>query len=400
MPGEVYSSALTGAVSAYYRLAYNLYLIAHNSKHVQTRLLSRLKNKGNFQGAFFETQVAAWFVKAGFELDFEDESDVSVSHCEFNATYLPTGKKFSIEAKSRNPADSSVGPKRITVAKQLRSALRKKVDHTRVVFLDLHRRITTAHEADRLVERARRALQKVEPTLEIDGQPAPPAHVCLTNITDQYFPDRIGCTSLLDFGGFKMPDAIGTKYPTIRDALRGREKNIEMVALLDSIKLHSDIPITFDGALPSVAFAKSSLSQMIIGRGYLRHCPDGVERLVNLTTATVDTKNKVMVLAFHLEEGDVAWIDREPMSDEQLVDYIRHPDTFFGVVKHASDIAQSPLGLFDFVHSAYRDTPKERLLELLVDAPDIAEISLLSQSEIREIFCERTVYGMLGLQQA
>jgi len=65
---------MTGAASAYNRLAYNLYLIAHNGKDIQTTLIARLKNKGNFQGAFFETQVAAWLINAGFELEFEDES--------------------------------------------------------------------------------------------------------------------------------------------------------------------------------------------------------------------------------------------------------------------------------------------------------------------------------------
>jgi len=67
-PGELFSTPVTGAVSAYNRLAYNLYLIAHNGKDIQTRLLARLRNKGNFQGAYYETQVAAWLTRAGFEL--------------------------------------------------------------------------------------------------------------------------------------------------------------------------------------------------------------------------------------------------------------------------------------------------------------------------------------------
>src|SRR5439155_10473860 len=86
-PGTLFTTPVTGAVSAYNRLAYNLYLIAHNGKDIQTRLIARLKNRANFQGAFFETQVAAWLIKAGFELEFEDESDRTLKHCEFTATY-------------------------------------------------------------------------------------------------------------------------------------------------------------------------------------------------------------------------------------------------------------------------------------------------------------------------
>ena len=43
--GNVFSSPMTGAASAYYRLAYNLYLIAHNGSDIQTRLLARLRNE-------------------------------------------------------------------------------------------------------------------------------------------------------------------------------------------------------------------------------------------------------------------------------------------------------------------------------------------------------------------
>ena len=50
-PDAIHSTPLTGAISAYYRLAYNLYLIAHNGKDIQTRLIARLKNNDNFQGA-------------------------------------------------------------------------------------------------------------------------------------------------------------------------------------------------------------------------------------------------------------------------------------------------------------------------------------------------------------
>ncbi len=108
--GPVFSSPMTGAASAYYRLAYNLYLIAHNGKDIQTRLLARLRNADNFPGAFFETQVAAWLIKAGFELEFEDESDKSRS-----------GRRE--RRRSRGAAGTNTGsPSASTVSTQPRSA--------------------------------------------------------------------------------------------------------------------------------------------------------------------------------------------------------------------------------------------------------------------------------------
>ena len=123
--GEIYSAPTTGAVSAYYGLAYSLYLIAHNVHDIQTRLMDRLRNWDNFQGAFYETRIAAELVKAGFELEYEDESDRSRTHCELTATFLRTGKKFSVEAKSRAVVLHKDG-KPLRVGRQLHSALEKK----------------------------------------------------------------------------------------------------------------------------------------------------------------------------------------------------------------------------------------------------------------------------------
>src|SRR5947199_10373148 len=47
-------------------------------------------------------------VRAGFDLEFEDETDSSRTHCEFTATFPSTGKKFSVEAKMRLPGKASV----------------------------------------------------------------------------------------------------------------------------------------------------------------------------------------------------------------------------------------------------------------------------------------------------
>jgi len=142
-PGKVYSGPMTGAASAYYRLAYNLYFIAHNGTDIQTRLLSRLRNPEHFPGAFFETQVAAWLIRAGFELEFENESDRSTLHCEFTATYPSSKVQFSVEAKSRHPGKNNQCPKSLNVGRQLRLALEKKANYTRLVFLDLNHPVTS-----------------------------------------------------------------------------------------------------------------------------------------------------------------------------------------------------------------------------------------------------------------
>ena len=398
-PGQIFSSPMTGAASAYYRLAYNLYLIAHNGSDIQTRLLSRLRNADNFPGAFFETQVAAWMIRAGFELEFENESDTSTSHCEFTATYSSSKAKFSVEAKSRYPGRNNEGPKRINVGRQLRMALKKQAAYPRLVFLDLNRPILSEQQANRVVNRAEKILKSVE-GLKIADQPAPPAYICLTNISDHYFLENPNTPTLAAFYGFKIPDFVGAGFPSIRAALRAREKHTEMVDLMRSMEKHTHIPATFDGELPSVAFSDGQLSHMQIGQTYLVPGPDGDEVSAQLTTATVDTTKGEMILAFHDPRTDKSWIGKAPMSQAELDDYKRFPDTYFGVHLQQGRRSETPMELFDFFFESYRNTPKERLLELLGNAADLFELKKLSQKELSEIYCERLVYGAMTRTKA
>jgi len=88
--GKIHTAPMTGALESYYGLAYNLYLLSHNVE-LQSKLIKRLKNQEQFFGAYYETFVASAFIKGGFDLVLEDETDSSTSHCEFIATYRETG---------------------------------------------------------------------------------------------------------------------------------------------------------------------------------------------------------------------------------------------------------------------------------------------------------------------
>ncbi len=99
-PGEVSSAVITGVVACYLGLAYALYLLAHNVE-LQDRLIKRLRNVGNFQGAYYELMVASILIRAGFKLTLEDEADPATKHCEF-AAVSKSGKHYWVEAKMRS----------------------------------------------------------------------------------------------------------------------------------------------------------------------------------------------------------------------------------------------------------------------------------------------------------
>jgi hypothetical protein len=53
--------------------------------------------------------------------------------------------------------------------------------------------------------------------------------------------------------------------------------------------------------------------------------------------------------------------------------------------------------LFDFFFGSYGKSPKETLLKLLGNRPDIEALKDLPQKELAEIYCERLVYGVMAL---
>ncbi len=382
-PGALFSMPMTGAVSAYNRLAYNLYLIAHNGKDIQTRLIARLKNKENFQGAFFETQVAAWLIKAGFELEYENETDGLTTHCEFTATYIATGEKYSVEAKSR--ATKPGGSVRTPVGRQLGQALTKKAEHRRLVFLDLNKALHTREQADRAFDRADQIIGSSE-TMEIDGAPAPPAYVCITNMNDQYALDTSALATMILFRGFKIHDFMGVEFPSLRDAARARERHWPMFQLFKSIEAHREIPQTFGGELPSEVFAPNPQPRLQVGQFYAVPGPDGVEVNAKLTQATV-VNNKAFC-ALHDPATDKSFLVTFDMTPAELDDYAKYPDTYFGVYQQQTRKSETAMDLFDFFVDGYRDTPKERLIELLAHYANQEGLHAMSQKELVELLAE------------
>ena len=90
-----------GAGAAWFRFAYDIFTIRDNAK-LEARLKKRLLDRKDFQGARHELAVAAMCIAAGFDLDFEDETDNTQGHAEFIATDRVSKARIAVEAKSRH----------------------------------------------------------------------------------------------------------------------------------------------------------------------------------------------------------------------------------------------------------------------------------------------------------
>lgn len=385
--GKVSSAKMTGAVAAYMFLAYDLYALDHNAE-LQEKLVARLRNRDNFEGARYELFVAATLIRAGFEIEFENEDDRTTTHCEFTATFTRTGKCFSVEAKHRAGA-------RLRMGHLLIGALKKQANHPRIVFIDINMP-DDGSEADgsALMNSAIRKLRGFEGRI-INGQPLPPAYLIVTNTPWHHHLESTSFRCCMDIDGFQISDfKANVVAPSLRVVIEARERHIELHELMRSIQDHSNIPVTFDGDIPEFAFGDGT-PRLLIGRHYLVRDEDGTEHPGKLTTATVMETEKKAVCGLTLDNGK-SIICTWPLSDQEIAAWRRHPDTFFGEVGQRSTRAETPLQLYDFFLGGFRQTPKERLLELMAGAPDFEELAKLDQPKLASIYAERSVYGAMA----
>ena len=388
--GKVASAQMTGAAAAYMHLAYDLYELDHNAE-LQTKLLARLRNHDKFTGARYEIYVAALFIRAGFNIDFEDETDGSTTHCEFTATHKRTGKRFSVEAKRREGARPRIGH-------LFNDALSKRANYERIIFIDINMRDDANNNQPPLyLEKALRRLRSFEGQ-PLNGQLRPSAYVFLTNTPWSLYLDAPAprCATLAE--GFQIPDFKGGGYaPSLRHVIDAREAHIEMHDLMISIQDHSNIPSTFDGEIPEFAFGTGK-QRIVIGQRYMIPDADGVERPAEVTTATVAEAERVAYCGATFEDGR-AIICSMPLTDEELAAWKRHPDTFFGILGQRHTRADSPIELYDFFHASFKQSTKKLLLEAMSGAHDFEQLTKLDQPQLASIHAERMTNAVLSMQQ-
>jgi hypothetical protein len=138
--GKFIPATMNGDLFAFLSFAYDLFTLADNAQ-VQSSLMDRLRHVDQYQGARYEMFVAASLLRAGFKVEFEDESDSTTKHCEYTATHKGTGRAFSVEAKSRHRELATPQDGRGLNAgmyKLMQKALMKAANHERVIFADVN----------------------------------------------------------------------------------------------------------------------------------------------------------------------------------------------------------------------------------------------------------------------
>jgi hypothetical protein len=397
--GQVHGSPMTGAAAAWFYLAYDLYCLEHNAK-LQEKLLARLRNPDLFPGARYEVYVAGTLSRAGFELEFENEDDRRSTHVEFTATCVRSGNKYSVEAKQRNVGtETTNSSQRFRLGRLLQKALRKAANHPRIVFLGIDVPDTFGVDDEKKPAYLLKALNELREFegRSVNGRELPPAYLIITNrpyIHNLDGPDT-KCTAL--FEGFQIPEFKMDKgFAGLRAAHHARLAHADIHALAASMQQHAEIPTTFDGEAPELAFGNQT-PRLVVGEKYMVPDAEGKEREGTLMNAVVMGSSAMGVYA--LDNG-LSVIATVPLSEAELAAYRRHPDTFFGVEIKVGKSLTSPLDMFDFFMEGYRETPRDRLLELMGNSVDIEYLKSLERTELLEIYAERCTYGAMQASTA
>lgn len=227
-------------------MAFDLYTWEHNGVPVSPKLMNRLKHVEQFQGALYELHVVALFLIAGFAIDLEDEGDPSSSHCDFTATHKPTGRRFSVEVKSRSRPGllgkqgevPSVDTVRVDRDSLLKDALRKRAEHERIVFIEVN--VPAVGGGKGGLAWLRDAAGQITRLMNVEhrGPPWPSAIVVFTNKACHFFSDEDPAPGLQSIiTGVNMPD-----FRENAEATMGPqelfERHPEIRALVDRLDHH------------------------------------------------------------------------------------------------------------------------------------------------------------------
>jgi len=315
----------------------------------------------------------------------EEEGDSTRAHCEFVATHRETGRTFSVEAKAVTSESKRAGitsaPPRIR--EKIYKALAKDLAHERIICVELNRAQTfSAENVPDWVPLVDADVVDAEKTLTISNATAPPAYILVTNRTHLHNLDAPAEPEVMFACGFKIDDFAPRVPLPLLTLVEARERHIELHWLMQAMEKHAQIPSTFDDKTPEEAFHAAELtSRPRIGEVHPFH--DGRGNVVTgvVVDAIVDIRQRKAIYAFNLASGESVIVQQE-LGAGDIAAYTDSPDTYFGVVRPIRKAITKALDTFDFVYESCRNTPRERLLQLMFTWPDPAAREKLSQEEL------------------
>jgi hypothetical protein len=390
--GEIAEAPITGVVACYLGLAYSLYLLDHNVV-LQSRLINRLKNIGNFQGAYYELIVASILIRSGFTLTLEDETDGLAKHCEFAAISGVTGKRYWVEAKMRSvsgllgrtAADGGSDDDAMSrLIPHLNGALAKPAADERLIFIDVN--APSRFDREGKPDWLEAAMSRLERYEKRELQDRVTAYIFVTNFAFHRQLDTIPTVAAAPFGLGHL-DFNRAGVIRVSEAYRQKQKHIDAHILGETLVKYLDFPITFDGSLPSEAFGRGN-RRAIIGQTYCFENVDGNDLVGTVTAAMVDEVKRQAVIAVTPLGAAGSRLLRAPMTDSEIAEYKKYGPAYFGDPRAGGKKLKDPLELFEWLMETQKNMSRVKLLAWFGGNPALPTLEKMSDDELRLAYCE------------
>ena len=384
--GGINSCEVNGAVQCYLGLAYSLYLMAHNAD-LQDRMIARLKDIGQFQGAFYEMLVANALIRAGYELVLEDEADRKSRHCEFAAIKSATSKRYTVEAKSRAVAgflgrtakDGGTDERPLGRLKgHLHDALDKPSAHDRLVFIDLNAPVDLSNDKAN-EEVVVRAADQLEHYQGHPDAPKPSAYVFITNMAFHRHLEARPISVIAPIG-FRIPDFNKAAPITVIEKYRQDKKHQDAYDIARSLHSLHEFPATFDGTLPSETL-HGEPQRILIGEKYEFVDPEGPIVGVVRSATVVENTREVWV-SVETERGHQ--MHREKMTDAAFDEWRNNKAAYFGEIQDVPSHAKTPYEMYRRFMEMFADYDRKALALQIGKAADDPGLAHMSDVELRE----------------
>ena len=386
----LYESEMNGVVYCYVGLAYNLYLIRHNVE-LQDRLVARLKDQRQFQGAYYELIVANTLIRAGFELELEDEQDETQKHCEFSARSKITGEKYWVEAKMRSVSglmgktkvDSAKGENPLSqLTKHLNQALAKPAPDRRMIFIDVNAEPQGDSTEPDWAGKATRRLDAKEKAL----RPHDEAYLFVTNFAFHRALDETRIKGAALAYGLGIPDFGKAGTVLLPDWYRSKQKHIDAHNVMEALRSYPQIPDTFDGTPSSEAFGRQVSGRLLKGETYFFKDVEESGLLGTVTSVAVFESEKKAMVSVSAVGGRPVILEAK-LSDSEVADYIRYGPEYFGEDPRSGRKLSDVFELYEHLVEIHLDTPRGRLLAQAKDRPGLHRLESLDHEDLVLEFC-------------
>lgn len=396
-------SSSGGGPTAYFRLAYALYLMEHHDQ-IPPRFMRRLRDATDFSPAAYEALVGAAYASAGYEIR-SAELPGQRHHPQPEFTARLDDVTYSVEAKRKKDwtakvdvqSDDFLHELERFVRNELMSASRKRLTNA-VYWLELSIPVNLSTDDAQVIQsRVIQTIRDLEATFRMKGEPPGPAYVFVTNHTF-LANSKSGASWFAMLEGFHI--RIYPEGPVdVVTLLVQHDAHRPATTVLKAFRETAFVPTSFDAVPAEMLGADGKpIKAMKVGEKLQVDLPDGhsVRGIVEDVTAAGDIGH----VAIRDDNDGKSHLVTLPLTEDEARAHAVHGDLIFGKPANNAKIEKDDVvGMYEWLLWAYRDASREQLLKLVEGHPQKVGFGAMETKELRHAICREFAGAMVARQK-